>query len=154
MTIARRTAGFIVLLCGVVLGSLASCSAGEPTSTMQRFQGTWESVNAEPGEAITITVEGDTLYFYKNDEFWWDTTFTLPTDREPPHLHATIPRPTKHSGDEIIAFYKFEHGILTLAGVRSPESNEPAWPTSVDTAESGMAGRYELRRVRPDGERP
>ena len=60
---------------------------------------------------------------------------------------STIRRPEKHDGDEIIAFFKIENGILTLAGVRSPESYEPEWPTSVETAESRMDGRYELRKV-------
>lgn len=81
MTTARRhSAGFTVLLSCLLLGSFVSCSAGEATSALQHLQGTWESVNAEPGEEVTITIEGNSLYFYKNADFWWDTTFTLPAD--------------------------------------------------------------------------
>lgn len=153
MTAPRRE--LTLLLSILMLGSLASCASGraDPASTaLASLQGTWEErtppddSNAEV-ETTTITIEGNSLYFYKNEEFWWDTTFTLPTDREPPHLLATIHRPEKHAGDEIIAFYKVENGMLTLAGVRSPESYEPEWPTSVDSAESNMAGRYELRKL-------
>ena len=54
-------------------------------------------VKSESASKITITIKGTSLHFYRDTDFWWDTTFTLPAGTDPQQPHATIQRHTKHS---------------------------------------------------------
>ena len=65
-----------------------------------------------------MTIEGDSLYYYRRPDFQYDTTFTLVPGTAPPQLIATIldsPRSTDSAGDEVYVVYKFEDETLTMA---------------------------------------
>lgn len=119
---------------------------------LERNAPTGPYVKPEDANKLSVTIKGNSLYFYGGEEHWFDTTFTLPVGTDPPQLHATIHRPERHSGDTVIAFFKFEGETLTLGGIRSRDS-EADWPESFEATVDGMAGRYELRRVRAKKER-
>ena len=159
-------AALSLLLSCLLLGLQAGCTTNRPTAaTVQRLQGTWEGfgLNREtPGgpyvkgdTKITITITGNSLYFYERSNFWYDVTFTLPAGKDPQQLHATIKRCAEGDdsiGKVIIAFYKIEDGTLTLGGIRDKDSTA-AWPKSFEAAEDTMAGRYALRKVQPQTKR-
>jgi hypothetical protein len=104
-----------------------------------------------PGEGrqITITITGNSLRFYRDTNFWFETTFTLPVGTDPKQLHATIKDCAgKDSiGKLVLAIFKIEDGTLTLAGIRTPDS-APEPPINFDS-ENTMSGRFELRKVQP-----
>lgn len=148
-----------LLLPGLLLGLFAGCISNRPTTTaLQSLQGTWKGfmlerdtptgpyVKPKDANEITITIKGNSLNFYVDEDFWWDATFTLLTDAFPQQLHATIQRPEDHSGEGVVAFFKIEGETLTLGGIRSRDS-EAEWPKSFEATVDTMAGRYELRRA-------
>ena len=104
------------------------------------LQGYWEG-DGDSGK-VSLTVAGDSLYFYARPDFQYDTTFTLVPGSDPPELHATIldsPRTTDSEGELVIAIYAFEDGVLKLAAVDKPDGE----PASFDEAIS----RYRFERV-------
>jgi uncharacterized protein (TIGR03067 family) len=155
------TALCLLLPC-LLLGLPAGCTTHRPTATaLQRLQGTWEGfalgretpggpyVKSKSSAKTTITITGNSLYFYEGTNFWYETTFTLPASQDPQQLHATIKRCAEGNdsiGKLIIAFYKIDDETLTLGGIRDKDSTA-AWPKSFETAEDTMTGRYELRKV-------
>ena len=153
----------LVLPC-LFLGLQAGCTTNPPTATaLQRLQGTWEGfglgqktpggpyAKSESAAKTTITITGNSLSFHEGTNFWYETTFTLPTGPDPQQLHATIKGCAEGKdsiGKVVIAFYKLEGGTLTLGGIRDKDSTV-AWPKSFDATEDTMTGRYELRKVQP-----
>ena len=95
----------------------AGCATRPPTaSELQRLQGYWEGDGAAGKCSITIT--GNSLHFYVRTDFWFETTFALPTGTDPQQLHATIKDsspPTNGIGQVVFAIFKIEDGTLTLA---------------------------------------
>jgi len=47
-------------------------------------------VGAEADGKITITISGNSLHSQRDTNFWFATTFTLPTGTEPKQMRATI----------------------------------------------------------------
>ena len=70
---------------------LAGCTTVQQTAAeLQRLQGTWEGV--KEGDKITITITGNSFRFYRDTNFWFETTITLPAGTDPQQLRATIER--------------------------------------------------------------
>ena len=93
-----------------------------PTSEPHPLQGYWEG-DGDSGE-VSMTVAGNSLYFYARPDFQYDTTFELVPGTDPLELHATIldsPRTTDSVGEVVIAIYEFENGALNLAAVDKSE---------------------------------
>src|SRR6266550_4584775 len=85
------TALSLLLPC-LLLGLQAGCTTNKPTaSELQRLQGTWEGVMVgQEKDKITITITGNSLYFHRDTNFWFETTFTLPAGTDPKQLRTTI----------------------------------------------------------------
>ena len=114
---------------------------------MRRLQGHWEGGGAG-GIKCSITITGNSLHFYSRPDFWYETTFTLPSDTNPQQLRATIKNsapPTDSVGRVVVAALKIEGGILTLAVNQDPEGPPPkAFPSDPN----GVIARYDLKKVR------
>ena len=95
---------------------------------------------------VTVTIAGNELHFHRDRNFWFETTMTLPADKDPKQLHATItarsPSQPVRIGQVVRAFFKIEEEALTLAAI-GDEAEET--PKSFEAA----ANRYELRKVEP-----
>ena len=114
----------------------------EPAPEAHPLQGTWEG-DGDSG-AVTLTIAGDSLYFYARPDFQYDATFKLVPDSDPAELHATIldtPRTTDSQGELVVAIYEFEDGALTLAAVDKPEGATASFDNAIS--------RYRLERVQP-----
>jgi uncharacterized protein (TIGR03067 family) len=117
---------------------------------LQALQGTWEGVMVghESDGKITITIPGHTLHFHRDENFWFETTITLPADKDPKQFHATIkdcpPSQASSIGEIVRAFYKIEDGLLTLATIG--DDAEETWESF-----EAAGTRYELKRTQPEG---
>jgi len=123
---------------------LAGCTTVQQTAAeLQRLQGTWEGV--KEGDKITITITGNSFRFYRDTNFWFETTITLPAGTDPQQLRATIERcpPSQNNsiGKVVPAIFKIEEGTLTLAAFPDHEAEPPK------NFEDREAMRYELRKV-------
>ena len=109
----------------------------------------------EAGGKITITITGNSLHFYRDPSFWFETTFTLPPDTDPPQLHATIRRsspPEDSIGEVVFAIFKIEDGTLTLAGEQASAVEPPnAFPSAPG---AGPSFRYDLEKAQPRAKNP
>lgn len=127
------------------LGLLAACakrapSAPPPAPEPHPLQGTWEGYG-DSGE-VSITVEGNSLYFHARDDFQYDTTFELVAGTDPAELRATIldsPRTTDSVGEVVVAIYRFEDGTLHLAAVDKPDGEPGSFDRSIS--------KYRLERA-------
>jgi uncharacterized protein (TIGR03067 family) len=136
------TALFGPCLC---LGLHAGCaqqpvSEPVPIPRSHPLHGSWEG-DGDSGK-VSLTIEGNSLYFYARPDFQYDTSFTLVPDTDPPQLRATIldtPRTTDGAGDVVIAIYDFEDGTLRLAAVDRDEGE----PASFDD----VISQYRLEKV-------
>jgi uncharacterized protein (TIGR03067 family) len=138
---------------GEQLAANAKRAANQPSDVkLQPLQGTWEGV--EVGDSsqnkITITINGNSLHFHRDRNFWFKTTIALPAGKEPQQLHATIKASAsgqKYSlGKVVVAIYKIEDGKLTLAAFNDVDEETLK---SFETAEEKGLPRYELRKVQP-----
>ena len=132
---------FSLLLPCLLLGLQAGCTTNPPTAAeLQRLQGYWESV---PPAKNSITITDNSLHYYAQTNFWYETTFTLPAGTDPQQLHATIKRCSypDNIGKVVIAFFKIEDGTLTLAYLQSG-----AAPKSFEDKE---VDRFKLRKIQP-----
>ncbi len=114
--------------------------ARRPAPEAHLLQGYWED-DGDSG-TVSMTIAGDSLYFYERPDFQYDTTFTLAPGTAPPELHATIldsPRTTDSAGELVIAIYEFEEGTLNIAVVDKSDGE----PASFDHASS----RYRFERA-------
>jgi len=155
--ILKRALGFTALLllipC-VLLCLQAGCTTHPPTaSERQRLKGTWEGfvVGAEAGDKITITIAGNSLHFHRDTNFWFETTFALPSGTDPQQLHATIKgcQEPDSIGKVVVAIFKIENGTLTLAMNQIARLEAPKnFEANEANKEKGMI-RYEFRKVRP-----
>src|ERR1051325_9470688 len=128
--ILKRDPGFTVLsllMPCVLLGLQTGCTTHQPTAAqLQQLQGTWEEVKA--GEKVTVTITGNSLHFYRDSNFWFETSFTLPAGADPQQLHATIKNsspPEDSKGKVVVAIFKIEDGTLTLAA--EPQNGSKAF---------------------------
>jgi uncharacterized protein (TIGR03067 family) len=128
------------------------CAANQPIAAeLQPLQGTWEGVmvGQEKDGAITITITGNSLHFYRDKNFWFETAITLPAGPNPRQLHATIKNsspPTNSIGQVVRAIFKIEEKTLTLI---PGGDNDEDMPKSFAAAEEKGLTRYELRRIQP-----
>jgi hypothetical protein len=134
---------------GEQLTANAKCAANQPTAVeLQLLQGTWEGVLVGDNghQKIAITITGNSLYFHRDTNFWFETTITLPAGKDPTQLHATIkgcpPSQGVSIGQVVRAFFKIEDGTLTLATI-----GDDAEETAKGFEAAGT--RYELRKVQP-----
>ena len=134
---------------GEQLTANAKCAANQSIAAdLQRLQGTWEGimVGQEKNGLITITITNNSLRFHRDTNFWFETTITLPTGKDPKQLHATIkgcpPSQADSIGKVVRAFFKIEDETLTLATI-----GDDAEETPKDFEVAGT--RYELRKVQP-----
>jgi uncharacterized protein (TIGR03067 family) len=128
----------------------ANGAGAQPTAVeLQLLQGTWEGVlvGDKAQQKITITITSNSLHFHRDTNFWFETTITLPAGKDPEQLHATIkgcPPSQAHSiGQVVRAFFKIEHGTLTLATIGDDAEETPKSFEAAGT-------RYELRKVQPE----
>jgi hypothetical protein len=119
------------------------------SAELQPLQGKWEGVMVgdKAGQKITLSVTGTSLHFFRDADFWFETTIALPAGKVPRQFHATIKRcpPSQESSiNEVVrTFFKIEDGTLTLAtfGDATEET-----PKGFDAAQP----RYEFRKVQPE----
>ncbi len=140
-----------IFLLAVLAGLPIGCSEThqnpliEIKTDLTPLQGYWEGEG--PGGICSVNIVGESLFFYRDKNFWFDTKFTLPDDTDPPQLHATILKDNtgedKIVGEVVPALYKIEGKqlILVTYGDQGP-------PDSID-AESGVSSRYDLLRQEP-----
>ena len=134
---------------GEQLTANAKWAANQPTAVgLQSLQGTWEGVlvGDQTHQKITITITGNSLHFYRDTNFWFEATITLPAGKDPKQLHATIkgspPSQADSIGQVVRAFFTIENGTLTLATI-----GDDAEETAKGFAAAGT--RYDLRKVQP-----
>ncbi|MCB1045032.1 MAG: hypothetical protein KDC35_18970 [Acidobacteria bacterium] len=96
---------------------------------LQQLQGTWTGTGG--GNDCTITIKGSKLRFFGREDFWFETTFTLPPSTFPKQLHATIEKESdaagKNVGTTVVAVFKIENNVLTLV-VIDDYTEKPAPP--------------------------
>ena len=143
----------------------AGCTTRPSTaSALQRLQGTWEGAGRwqktpggplveEEGGAMngTITITANSLHYYRDTCFWYETTFTLPAGTDPQQLHATIKNCADREsiGNVVVAIFKIEDGTLTLAMNQFDQEHPPgSFEPPKSSEEHKAMARYELRKVR------
>jgi hypothetical protein len=142
------------LLCILLPLQLGCSSKSVAPSTLDGIQGTWEGYlnGEESGPKCTITIAGQSLRFYRDANFWFDTTFTLDEGKQPKQMHVTIRKcapPEDSIGEEMHVLFKLENQILTLAGEQASGVDAPAqFPVPPIP---GSAFRYDLRKVPSEG---
>ena len=100
---------------------------------------------------ITMTITGNSLHFYRDPDFWFETTFTLPVTY-PQQLHATIkdcPEPCDDVGKVVFAIFKIEYGTLTLVGIQATAAEPPKTFGEIPGFEDNRMFRYKLRKAQP-----
>ncbi len=101
-------------------------------------------VGHEKDGKITITITGNALHFHRDTNFWFETTMTVPSGKDPKQLHATIKDCPKSQADSlgqvVVSIFKIEDGTLTLAS----GNGDGEAPKSFEA--TGL-NRYELRKV-------
>ncbi len=135
-----RTLSLIATLFTLVPNSFAQLAPD-----LTRLQGHWEGDGANG--KCSITIEGNRLNFHEREDFWYETTFTLRTETDPPQLLATIVKDHDNAsvGSMVLVIYKIEGDTLTL--VVSQDAEVPP-PMGFDSDPSAVLGRYELTRVK------
>ncbi len=121
----------------LLLQAACSAPAAVDSELNDRLQGYWEGQGSSGDYSITIT--GDSLYYYARPDFQFDTTFTLPAGTDPQQLHATLHG--EDEGEVVHALVKIEEGILSLA----VNENADGTPESFELAST----RYDLQRAEP-----
>jgi|GEM_PF-4384294 len=120
-------------------------------SDLQRLQGEWEGEG--PGGPCTITISNDTLTYRQpssnpDNQFWYETIFTLVNSGEQVQLHATITgsNTNDHIGSVVVNTFRFESDSLFL-GVLNSFEEQPVPPVSGDWETA--RDKYYLKRVNP-----
>ncbi len=96
-------------------------------STLDDLQGTWVGFTGTDanGSEVTITIEGDSFRFHRDEDFWFETTIALPKGPVPQQLLATIKRsaPSQDSsiGKMVPAIFKIENGTMTIGAFADVE---------------------------------
>ena len=150
------TALSLLLPC-LLLGLHAGCKTTPPIAAeLQGLQGTWEGLAlnkktpdgsfVKSADTITITITGNSFHFYRDTNFWFETSIALPPGTHPQQLHATIKDNAPSQGSNaickvVVALFKIEGRTLTLAASVNGET-----PLSF---EDENVTRYELQKVQP-----
>lgn len=122
-------------------GSVLSVEALE----LQRLQGEW--IGTGPGGPCSVTVTGHTLKFSAREDFWYETTITIP-EAEQPQFYATIVKSSAEhdEGRVVVALYQVGEDTLTL-GVVEDFDEAPTEPATREW--DWIADIYELERAAP-----
>lgn len=117
-----------------------------PSSELSLLQGYWEGTG--PGGECSVTISGHSLIYRQRDDFWFDTTFTLPEGSEPRQLHATILRSPEEStiGNVVVTLFELGDGTLNL-GVIADFEEPPTEPVLASWDDA--TDRYSLRKAQP-----
>ena len=149
----REISSALVQCCLLACGAcLAESPSPQPAS--QRLQGTWEGVvvGEKSQNKYTIKVSGDSFYFHRDTNFWFETTIALPKDTKPQQLHATIKNSAKGQessiGKTVVAVLKIEEEILTLV---TKGAGSDDLPQSLENTDDEGVTHYRLQRVKPAG---
>ena len=106
-------------------------------------------ISEKPPSSITITIKGNSFHFYRDTNFWFETTIALPTGTNPQELHATITGSAASQassiGQVVFAIVKIEDGTMTLA----TEGGGGEAPKSFEEVKGGGATTFKLRKVQP-----
>lgn len=142
----------VLMPCGFICAQ-AAAPADQPTAAELRpLQGTWEGVMVGyESRKITMTITGNSLHFYRDPDFWFETTFTLP-GTYPQQLHATIkdcPEPCDDVGKVVFAIFKIEDGTLTLVGIQASAAEPPKTFGEIPGFEDNRMFRYKLQKAQP-----
>jgi len=120
-------------------------------SDMDRLQGIWEGQG--PGGPCTITISNDTLTYRQpsknaDNQFWYETVFTLIDVGIQRQLHATITRNNSndHIGSVVVNIFQFKSDSLFLGVLKSFEG--PATETVTGGWDTAM-DKYDLKRAKP-----
>lgn len=123
-----------------------------PTRTVPdsgRLQGYWQGDG--PGGECSVTISGNTLHYSQREDFWFETTFTLPAGTDPEQLHATIIKESSPQGANIgtvvVTLFKLEDTTLTL-GVVEDFKGPPESPVIGDWER--VMDIYYLKRAEAD----
>lgn len=122
---------------------VALFSACQPRTAVGPLQGYWEN------EGSSVSISGNSLFFYEREDHWFQTEFTLAPGPDPGHFRATILKDSSEGDDNIgsvvVAVFKIEDGTLTLLAL-----TEGTPPGSIDDDYgSNVLGSYELERAEP-----
>ena len=138
--------------------ALFTACQSTPTRTaagLKSLQGYWEGDGS--GGKCSITITGNSLYYYGRTDFWFKTTFTLPAGTDPQQLHATIKdcpdcsQPENSStGKVVLAIFKIENGRLTLAADQGAGKQPNAFPSDLNSP----VARYDLKKVQAEEKNP
>ena len=147
-----------LLLGAFTLSTAALFTACQSTPTptaaaLKSLQGYWVGVGSESNTSITIT--GNSLHYYSRTDFWFETTFTLPAGTDPQQLRVTIKDcspPKNPIGKVVLAIFKIEDGILTLANFGDLDADGP--PKSPKSFEDERNQLTVLRKVQPQKNNP
>jgi uncharacterized protein (TIGR03067 family) len=134
----------LLMLC-LLLCLPVGCKTNPSTAAkLQRLQGTWEGVlvGQEKDGKITVTITGHSLHFYRDTNFWYETTFTLPPGTGPQQMRTTITGGKDSVGKMVPLIFKIGDGNLTLA-VNQDNEHEP--PKGFDDVTPGII-HYEFWR--------
>lgn len=145
LTIVCLVASFVANA-GEQLATKAKCVVSQSTDAeLQPLQGKWEGflVGDKARQKITVTIAGNSLHFHRDTNFWFETTITLPAGTKPKQLHATIKDGANSVGQVVVAIFKIENGILTLA----TGNGDGEAPKSFEATGENALNRYELRKV-------
>ena len=153
VTVVCIEASFIATA-GEQLTAQAKCAVNQSTNAeLKLLQGKWEGVDAgnKSGAKITITITGNSLHFYRDKDFWFENTITLPAGTNPQQLHATIKGNAPSGGSSsigkvVVAIFKIEDGTLTLAPT-GDDSDEK--PLTFEAVEANGGTIYKLQKVQP-----
>ncbi len=131
------------------LAALFTACQSTPAQTaaeLKPLQGYWEGEGA--GGKCSLTITGNSLYYYGRTDFWFKTTFTLPAGTDPQQLHATIKDCATPTGDSIgkviFAIFKIEDATLTLETLTEDDMSDKR-PKIFANA----SNRYVLKQVQP-----
>ncbi len=140
----RRTALTCALLTLIAACAQQPAAAPEPAASRHVLEGQWERTGDE--HPATLTIEGDSLYFYSRPDHQFDTTFAFVPDTDPPELHATIldsPRTSSAAGEVVVALYRVEDGTLSLAVVNADGERPLSFDRASERLEFVRADRAE-----------
>ena len=93
---------------------------GRKASSLDDLQGTWVGfTGTDPtGSEVTITIKGKSFRFHRDEDFWFETTITLPEGPIPQQLLATIKKSAASQdssiGKMVPAIFKIEGGTMTI----------------------------------------
>ena len=95
-------------------------------------------------EPVSVTIKDNHLHFYRDSDFWFETTITLNTEVNPHQFRATIHRTTDSQGDSVgksvPAIFKVDGETLTMLAFSDEQESPP------ETFDGSVGMVYELKK--------